>query len=873
MAIKYPRWVMELDVPRPQAIRPGISSAYYGADMRVDKVDNADIPPAGGMKLPASHDIWQEPLTGFISLKPDFLYDSQTEVDSKWASYEKSVNFEMHKDSTLALLQAYDERSDLAKKASTIGQIMEAAGASYHTKFTSTQVWNLLERAAALSGNNLLVLNAILAIELNLLGQGVQDHKLWPLLRSANPIQANQGFRVFAASGAQFRSKCENYLVVRWGRMVLTLGTDGEAKLYGLSDAENWPTDYVPETGNTCELLDTWQFAAKPGHEPIWLTILPINGSLAIYLQNPDVKIGNLVSITTHRNPGLPIHKNGHLIKLPSKYCRWDNRLNYVTTEAGRLWIMGHVSYSYNIELYKVQYPVTGTYYSAAEQLEQPTLEGQQGIVESWDYLPAGCTAAATMVDGEAPDGNGLPTTWVMAAGHQHPRIKVVLTRASTNASITPYHRGHNFSLGPVWIADTRTMLTINDPYRLSITQTQNPWEAEGTAELLFGTNGSMVPSRDAWATLATAYNLFTKRPDIPYRLWCENSANRAEDVLLMAGYVDTESPVGVDWKIEGQLAKFKFKLAPMLRRLNEAHFTRCNIYDNATMDYFIKDCISACGFDTANQFSIKAADVGIELESLPNEEGALTCKYRPKPNGEVGKTIETALTLFNAENQEVNLVWDAKEAGTLGADNRKLEEFRIEKRRNAPSEAVPPTINWNFCFNDNDRANHTNAIYIVERPTLRIYPVAANTVHVITDAQGGGDGTSLEIGPGAFNTDSVAIGLESTTDPTNPDYLGRYKRVYVIVPDMKGPQFTEQCEALAKEVLKVAGHTYYELDVKVPWQSGLKVDDYVQVWYSAGTEYEKFWVTEISADYDDSTVIYARVTLRSIWQRPQGEA
>lgn len=871
---KYPRVVLELDVPRKQCVFTGVSSGYYGREMRIDQVDTKDVPPEGGMVLPASENVWQEPLTGFIGLKPDFLYDSQAEIDSVWEGAENTGAWPMHKANGIASLNVTDTRSKLALDALSRACLMKANRNGYTSKYNASQVFDLSARILLAQGNGLISLLTLVAIQaiIGSVTLGGIAGTLMPLLRSENPMMANQGFRIFCAAGNSYLSKCPTYLVVRFGRFLLTVGTDGAAKLYGLPYAESWAT--TPNTrGAGVQTLGEWQFAAKPGNENVHLTVLPIQGNLCFYLQTPDVRVGSLVaSVQTHRNPGLPLAKVGHVINVPKEYLTGTGN-DLITTQAGRLTVFGNASYSYNLELFRVQYPTTGTYYTPAEQLEQPTLAGQTGTVEGYDFVPPGdqgdrCTITGSLVNGDVADINGKPTAWNMATSGNHPRGKFVLTRPAACPFITPYHRGHNFKFEPVFMPDNREQLTFYQPYRVSITQNRQQSTMSAHADLVFGLDGRNVPVNEDWETLAAAFTLFTERPDSPFRLWCEIDAERANDILLMAGYLDDESPPVVNY-ISDRMAKFTFTMKPEFARLNESHFTRTNIYDGRSIDYALRDMLAAAGYDCASQYQVESIYNGLKFETFPNEEGELTNRYRPKQNAEMGKVIETALSLFDTQNSQYELAWVTR-SDLMGTDGRKAETWQLRARPNPPSFTSPPAVSWNICLGEQDMGNHTHALLVMERPTLRIFPVAANVVRVITDASG--DNGSLEIGAAAFNTGSVDMGQESLADPAAACYLGRYKRLFLIAPDLRGAEFQEAADALAEEALEIEGWPYYEMDVVVPWQPTMKPDDYVQVWYSSGAAYKKFWIKEISVDFDDSQTPMARLTLITVWQRERTE-
>lgn len=873
MAVNYPRWVLELDVPRQQAIRTAYSSAYYGSTMRIDQVDAKDVPPEGGMTLPASTDVWQEPLTGFIGLKPDFLYDSTSHKGAPWVGYEMPIEH-MQNICTAIATQADSHNDRSGMVPGTVTPLVPATAPTYRTKWNANSLFSITNRrtqyASGISLISLLSLVAVEAILIGVLSDSISpdEHELIPITISDRMLQPNQGFRILLSSGSALVSRAPIYASIRWGRFMLSLSTDGNAKLYGLPHPESFSTKPNSQ-GDGVELIDEWQFAGKPGFEAVVLTVIPVHGNLCLYLQTPQARVSSMMVQTGHwlgTLPGLPTAKTGHLVRVPSKYMIQAGEELH-TTQMGKLHVFGNIGFSHDVKIYLVQYPVTGTYVSAAEQMDMPTIDGQGGTVETFDYVPPGCTATSSLVDGDVADIDGKPTAWDMAAGHQHPRIQTVMTRPSGAAYMTPYHTGHCFKFDPVFMPDQRTMLTFANPYRVSITQNQNQSTWSGNCELMLGLDGADVVASAAYDTLADAYEIFMVRPDAPYRLWHEADDNRLNDTLLMAGYLDTKAPPTIEW-ITDRMAKFKFSLKPMHQRLEETHFLRTNIYDNRSLLYAIKDMIGACGFDPATELNIADADVAMGAETFPNETGELTARYVPKPNSEVGQVVEATLQLFNEQNREVELVWTAM-PGDIAADGRLREKWVIRPRRNPPSETVPPTIAWHLCMHPDTMAAHPGtAALITERPTLRIYPVAANVVHVITDADDSGG--ALEIGEGAFNTDSMDMTEASLADPTRADYLGRYKRLFYVNPELRGDDRKAQCAALAQDILEVEGQPYYELDVKAMWQPGMHVNDYVQVYLSNGTAWRKFWIAEISVDYDDMQTRIARLTLRSIWQREQ---
>jgi hypothetical protein len=314
--VAAPYVVLEANVPRTELLREGFSQTKVGIALRGARFDGTVYRAATSWR----EGIWQEPETGIIMLRPNFMrYDWSA---AKWNSYR------------YRLTDFRTGTNDFEEVAATVA----GANGMYLLRTKKTGVAsafaNITGLTADLSGFS-----------------GFSSTNAWTM-QTNTPLSLNEGFGVSIAPSGVPMDKVGDYLWIAFGgRWLLKLAFTSESVLYENMGSAASPT-WVVRTAFSAS-------SAGISHsEPFTLAVIPFaTNHLAIVLsQFTGVGRSGPLSSSGIRTGGIVYRINAN--REDDDLVPYDADLHqYIKTETGHITIgMVRTGLAYNLSVFRVAY-------------------------------------------------------------------------------------------------------------------------------------------------------------------------------------------------------------------------------------------------------------------------------------------------------------------------------------------------------------------------------------------------------------------------------------------------------------------------------------------------------------------------------------
>lgn len=867
MAIEDGRFRVHIDVPHDMCVYSSYVHSLYGREMKIDQVSPDDKPPEGGIKYPASKNIYQDPLTGYISLLPSFLFDQRkTEYTSVLDQATMSAT-DVMKVGGAANWETIT-RTDTLLKMLSMGYTPSVMDLSAE------------DRKAGII--ELLTQIAIITILAN-----INLDRFIPLLSSLQPARVNQGWHLMIGNFGEGPSATDDYFAFTFGRYLLKIGTTGKAQL--------WMYKGPNQKSEDPKLLDEWIFTLPGGihSKTTYIDIFPIFGQLAIYFtQQRTAPKQN--AVFSHNAMGT---SDGHLVTLPEDAVIFDTDIQeWITTEAAPYTVMGNLAFRWNVGVYKIFYPEEGTYITPAETLDPaPPAEspGDLPIASYWDtdgsyvggqgthaYEPGKLLSDWTtqieykLVNGDIADGSGNPTTWASNGENNHPRIQAKLKRKASDPFVTPYHFGHTFRFNPVFVDDPREMKVFYCGKMFTLSKHRDQTKDSLDLSFYIDNDPNNSLTSDDPAVRAALWEMFVtdKRTDTTVEIWWEAPGeDRTQDILWFAGYMRKEDRIELTFLYQDfAIASMKFGTEHV--RLDECFLLRPEIYDGLYLDVAQKRLLLGANVPvegTRNKFRVADSAMGTYYHPnltqvyLPSGRRSGQAKFKPK----VGTSLVSVSKQFAKfgwqQDLELELKYrqthDTSEVDDAGYPKR---FFYWQARRNRPQDGVSPVYKYIGPDNSAREISEVGSYFAFrEYPNFVMIKPEANEIRVVTT--GRIENGELIISKTFKNTDSVAFNLDALIDPHKPAFQGRPIRYIEFDSSLTKQEVADKFAELMLDAMDWRMIGIFE----IVWHPKLEIDDPVKVYLSCNPmtpEFMKGGISEITFDEEGKDEKIARVIVDS---------